>query len=463
MSDPNTGHRHRQYVMLGGGVATLLAVTAGGMFLFDASDAPTALGKKLQTVQISQPGSVSDKDEWRAQQAQKEKSNETMIGELRAAIKQQADEGKKITKELDEIKNARLPNAAALDRAMLGTALPTSQAQTTPAQYPTPVAGSQGQRTLMPPTLTQPGRSAANSPGGVRPALLLNQPIVPPGQSPLREVEIIAFNRTGSKPGAGNTPGSGDPVVLGFPVSEKARQYSTPRTEGGTGSDFITAGSFVRVAMLNGIDAPTGGQAQGNPLPVAFHVLDVANLPNQYKLDIKDCRIIGAAWGDLSSERTMIRTESMSCVLADGQSIEMQIKGQAIGEDGKAGLRSRLVSKQGAMLANALFGGALAGIGKAFQQAATTTTTSGLGTTQVVDPTQVARNALGGGVGTAGNLLAEYYLKAADKLFPVLETDGGRVIELLITKGVPYPGKTTPSTRPLLSRGMSTSGAPDDE
>ncbi len=105
-----------------------------------------------------------------------------------------------------------------------------------------------------------------------------------------------------------------------------------------------------------------------------------------------------------------------------------------------------------AMLANALFGGALAGIGKAFQQAATTTTTSGLGTTQVVDPTQVARSALGGGVGTAGNLLAEYYLKAADKLFPVLETDGGRVIELLITKGVPYPAKTTPSTRPLLSR-----------
>ena len=189
----------------------------------------------------------------------------------------------------------------------------------------------------------------------------------------------------------------------------------------------------------------------------------MANLLNQYKLDIKDCRIIGAAWGDLSSERTMIRTESMSCVLADGQSIEMQIKGQAIGEDGKAGLRSRLVSKQGAMLANALFGGALAGIGKAFQQAAMTTTTSGLGTTQVVDPTQVARSALGGGVGTAGNLLAEYYLKAADKLFPVLETDGGRVIELLITKGVPYPGKTTPSTRPLLSRGMSTSGAPDDE
>ena len=452
MSDPNTRHRHRQYVMLGGGVATVLAVTVGGMFLFDSSDAPTAVSKKLQTVQISQPGSVSDKDEWRALQAQKEKSNEVMIGELRLAVKLQAEEGKKLTKELEEIKTAKLAKPS-LDSAILGSPLPTSPPQLAQAQRALTPPAQPGQRTLTPPTLM------ANA----RPITLLNQPIGPVVQAPLREVEIIQFNRSGAKPGTTGNLSSGDPVLLGFPVSEKAKQYSVPRSEGGAGSDFITAGSFVRVAMLNGIDAPTGGQAQGNPLPVAFHVLDVANLPNQYKLDIKDCRIIGAAWGDLSSERTMIRTESMSCVLADGQSLEMQIKGQAIGEDGKAGLRSRLVSKQGAMLANALFGGALSGIGKAFQQAATTTTTSGLGTLQVVDPTQVAKSALGGGVGTAGNLLAEYYLKAADKLFPVLETDGGRVIEILITKGVAYPGKTAPNTRPLLSRGMSTSGESDDE
>ena len=295
-------------------------------------------------------------------------------------------------------------------------------------------------------------------------------------EAPVREVEIIQFNRSGAKGASVNGsvggPNSADPVVLGFPVTEKAKQFSQPKSET-AGGEFITAGSFVRVAMLNGIDAPTGGQAQGNPLPVAFHVLDVANLPNKYRLDVKDCRVIGAAWGDLSSERTMIRTESMSCVLGDGQTIEMQVKGQAIGEDGKAGLRSRLVSKQGAMLANALFGGALSGIGKAFQQASTTTMSSALGTTQTIDPNQVSRAALGSGLGTAGNLLAEYYLKAADKLFPVLETDGGRVIELLITKGVSYPRKVSSSSgtntnsnntyRALLSRGPTQGGNPDDE
>ena len=258
---------------------------------------------------------------------------------------------------------------------------------------------------------------------------------------------------------------TGTLIVL-FPVNDKSRQYSqTGGSGGGAGADeFIPAGAFVRVAMLNGIDAPTGGQAQSNPLPVAFHVLDVANLPNKYRLDIKDCRVIGAAYGDLSSERTMIRTETMSCILGDGETIEMQVKGQAIGEDGKAGLRGRLVSKQGALLANALFGGALSGIGKAFQQSATTSTTSGLGVTQTIDPTQVSRAAMGGGISTAASLLAEYYLKAADKLFPILETDGGRVIELLITKGVVYPGKRRADInyRSLLTRGASNGRDSDD-
>ncbi|CAB1371201.1 conserved protein of unknown function (plasmid) [Denitratisoma oestradiolicum] len=224
--------------------------------------------------------------------------------------------------------------------------------------------------------------------------------------------------------------------MVGFPVDEKAKKYGTTQgTDSRRQIEFIPAGSFVRVAMLNGIDAPTGGQAQGNPLPVAFHVLDPANLPSKYKLDIKDCRVIGAAWGDLSSERSMIRLETLSCVLGNGETVEMAIKGQAIGEDGKAGLRGRLVTKQGQLLANALFAGALSGIGRAFQQSATTTNTSGLGTTQTIDPDKVGQAAIGGGVGQAGTMLAQYYLKAADKLFPVIETDGGRTIELLVTKG----------------------------
>ena len=46
--------------------------------------------------------------------------------------------------------------------------------------------------------------------------------------------------------------------------------------------------------------------------------------------------------------------------------------------------------------------------------------------TQIIDPNKVSRAAIGGGLGSAAQQLAQYYLKAADKLFPVIKTDGGR-------------------------------------
>ena len=142
----------------------------------------------------------------------------------------------------------------------------------------------------------------------------------------------------------------------------------------------------------------------------------------------------------------------------------MAIKGTVIGEDGKAGVRGKLITKQGSILANALFAGALSGIGKAFQQSATTTTTSGLGTTQTVDPGNVTNAALGGGVSSAASILAQYYLKAADKLFPIIETDGGRVVEILIQKGATYTGPNLrkDSYKELLSRNSPNRTNEDD-
>jgi conjugal transfer pilus assembly protein TraB len=128
-------------------------------------------------------------------------------------------------------------------------------------------------------------------------------------------------------------------------------------------------------------------------------------------------------------------------------------------------MRGRLVTKQGQLLANALFAGALSGIGKAFQQSATTQTIGGGGVTQTVDPGQVGTAAIGGGVGSASTMLATYYLKAADKLFPVIETDGGRVVEILITKGAVYKGGAgkRDQYKGLLRRNGSTSRSHDED
>lgn len=399
MSDPNAQTKKRQILIVGGAAFGILALAIAGTFFFDAGT-PGPKRERPKTVSITAPGTVEDKDAWRAQQAAKEKANETLIVDIRSQLKSQETENQKLAKAVEELQ--RTPQKPKVDEAILSKPLPSG-------------SPGVGQRVLQSP----------NRKNGPQEVGQLNQPLEQVALPPRRELEVIQFGVPDAKTGAGNSPGS----------------VSNPTGSKREGIQFLPAGSFVRVAMLNGVDAPTGGQAQGNPLAVAFHVLDVANLANKYRLDIKDCRFIVAAWGDLSSERMMGRTETLACIDSHGETMEMEVKGQVIGEDGKAGVRGRLVTKQGQLLANALFAGALSGIGDAFKGAAATTTTGTAGISQTIDPSKVTQAALGGGVSAAGNMLADYYLKAADKLFPVIETDGGRVVDILITKGAIYNGK----------------------
>lgn len=427
MSDPNTKTKKTQTLILGAVVVSIFGLVVAGMFLFDP--APPQVKAKPVVVSLTPPGTVDDKDAWRATESRKGDENAKKIEELQQKTRAADEANKALKKELDDLKLGKTPQP-------LGTTPPKDNGAAVAA---------------------------------------LNQPIngqQQPQPQPREVVEMITFGRpTPGQPGAPGAAGSqpGDPQVLGFPVNERAKKVAeADQGKAGAansgGIEFIPAGSFVRVAMLNGVDAPTGGQAQSNPLPMAFQVLDTANLANKYRLDIKDCRFIAAAWGDLSSERTFGRTETLTCII-DGETVEMPVKGSVIGEDGKAGMRGRLVTKQGQLLANSLFAGALSGIGKAFQQSATTQTTGAGGVTQTIDPDRVGTAAIGGGVGSAANLLASYYLKAAEKMFPVIETDGGRVVEILVTKGATYKGGAgkRDQYKGLLRRSSATSRTNDED
>ena len=56
----------------------------------------------------------------------------------------------------------------------------------------------------------------------------------------------------------------------------------------------------------------------------------------------------------------------------------------------------------------------------------------------------LVKTGIGGGAGEAGKLLAEYYLKLAEEVFPVIEIDAGRRVDVIITEGTELvPRKTT--------------------
>ena len=76
--------------------------------------------------------------------------------------------------------------------------------------------------------------------------------------------------------------------------------------------------TFIYSAVLGGLDAPTGGQSQTNPHPILIRLSDNAVLPNRFRGEYRECFVIAAGYGDISSERAYLRTENLSCVRADG-------------------------------------------------------------------------------------------------------------------------------------------------
>ncbi|HRO59516.1 MAG TPA: TraB/VirB10 family protein [Burkholderiaceae bacterium] len=193
---------------------------------------------------------------------------------------------------------------------------------------------------------------------------------------------------------------------------------------------------FTRGVILGGLDAPTGGHSQANPHPVLIRLIDDSILPNRYRGKYRECLVVGAGYGDISAERGYVRTESLNCIREGGRPLTVQFQGAVWGEDGKLGLRGRLVSKQGQMLANALMTGILSGLGEGISAANTTYSTSALGTVGTQSGTQALRGGMGSGIGRAMDRLAQYYIKLAEQTFPVIEIDAGRIVDVVVTRGV---------------------------
>ncbi|MFP5307744.1 MAG: TraB/VirB10 family protein [Gammaproteobacteria bacterium] len=221
----------------------------------------------------------------------------------------------------------------------------------------------------------------------------------------------------------------------------------------------------MSATLLSGLDAPTGGLAQTNPHPVLLRLSDNAWLPNRYRQQVRECFVTGAGYGDLSSERAYIRLELLSCVLHTREVVELPVKGYVSGEDGKVGLRGRLVSKQGAMIARALFAGIAGGVGSAIAQSYTQTATSALGTVASVPASEIAEFGVAQGTASSLERIADYYIDRANELYPIIEIDGGRRTDVVFNEGVRLPEafervmRGLPASTPRVRRAASESAS----
>lgn len=245
---------------------------------------------------------------------------------------------------------------------------------------------------------------------------------------------------------ASNSPNmaAGEPNA-GQGIREDTLSLSSDQTENRAPlknpDTYVPAGTFAKAVMIGGADASAAVNAQSNPSPMLFRIVEEGTLPNHEKSHLKDCVVTAAVVGDISSERGLIRLESLSCTFPSKEIVDQSVEGTIFGSEGKNGVRGRPVWREGALLQRAFAAGALSGISEGISQTYTSNSISPQGNVATIDPSKVAQVGLGKGVGKAMDKLADYNIQRAEQYHPVIQLSAGAVVDVVFLKGFFLDGK----------------------
>lgn len=203
--------------------------------------------------------------------------------------------------------------------------------------------------------------------------------------------------------------------------------------------NYVTSGSFARAVLLTGVVAETGVSAAGEPQPILLRLIDHGIFSKGYKTkQIKEAILIGSCHGNISSERALCRLETISLMNNAGDIVERPVEGWLIGEDGRPGIKGMVVDKASDVARMAILNGILGGLAGFLQNEAKASI-------YPVSPISGPAKALTGmssikagtasGAGNALQKLADYAIKRAEKMSPVIVVGSGRVIDVVFRKG----------------------------
>ncbi len=196
----------------------------------------------------------------------------------------------------------------------------------------------------------------------------------------------------------------------------------------------IFAGTTVKALLVSSVDAVCGVFSNSDPVPVKLRIIDNGHLPKHLTAQLKGGLVIGSAFGNISNERVYIRLERMSLFTPKGEGIEMEVAGYVSGEDGRFGLRGFVIDKSTKMIKNAAFSGFLSGTGQILQSAVSKRPSDSWNNYTAVGRDMLKQGAVDG-AGNAFDMLADYYIRRAEQVQPVLQVNAGRVVDITFTHG----------------------------
>ncbi|MEV22987.1 conjugal transfer protein TraB [Salmonella enterica] len=404
MASINTIVKRRQYIWLGIVVAGAAAAIGGGLYLSDVDMSGNGTAAEQEPVPDMTgvvDSTFDDKirqhatTEMQVTAAQMQKQYEEVRRELDVLNKQRGDDQRRIEKLGQD-------NAALSEQVKALGAKPVTATGEPVPQTPASPPGPDGE--------PQPGNAPVPFPP---------QGAVPPP--------------TAFWPGNGVTP---PPQVTyqSVPVPNRIQRKvfsSGPDKKQGPSLPYIPSGSFAKTILIEGADANASVTGNESTVPMQLRITGPVEMPNSKTYDLTGCFVGLEAWGDVSSERAIVRTRNISC-LKDGKTIDQPVKGH-VSFRGKNGIKGEVVMRNGKILGWAWGAGFVDGIGQGMERASQPAV--GLGATAAYGAGDVLKMGIGGGASKAAQTLSDYYIKRAEQYHPVIPIGAGNEVTVVFQDG----------------------------
>ncbi len=215
-----------------------------------------------------------------------------------------------------------------------------------------------------------------------------------------------------------------------FAVSEAANAASDDTMT------VLPVGSFVKAKVISGVEANTL-----EPYPVLLQLSYAFTGPNKTRIDLSNCFVIAKARANLSTERVIMETDTISCVRDNGEYFKTTARGYTAGEDSTFGSTGTFISKQGQVLLAAVLANIAKNAGEAISLAQQSTTL--LGADKAATATNVTGSKAGFVAGKsmvdASSLIAQWYLDYAKQLIPSIGIGSGQDVHIIMLESVRVP------------------------
>ena len=201
---------------------------------------------------------------------------------------------------------------------------------------------------------------------------------------------------------------------------------------------YLPAGTYFKVVTAMGVVVGTGTNSSSDPQPILLRIVDNGNLPGGLKGKVKDAVLIGTCYGSASAERAICRLKTISWRDKSNRNIEKPIEGWIASEDGVQGIRAKIIDRSSEIAREAFGAGLISAAANFFKMQSTSGQfpVSPFGQTNALSTGDALKGAVGGGVGSAMDKLAEFSIKRAESMSPVAYVASGRVLDAVLMRGV---------------------------